>query len=211
MKYICQVCGYVYDEEKEGKGFDALPESWKCPLCGAPRSEFRPQQAASPAPAAALSRPAAETAGNDAGRLAALCSSLARGCEKLYKAEEAALFRELSAWFTAAAPAEALSPEALAARLREDVEAYPAIRAAADAEGDRGAARVCVWGEKVTRMLASLLDRYAREGEAMLEGKEVWVCTACGFVWIGEAPPESCPVCRVPAWKFEKAEGGATA
>ena len=83
MKYICQVCGYVYDEEKEGKGFDALPESWKCPLCGAPRSEFRPQQAASPAPAAALSRPAAETAGNDAGRLAALCSSLARGCEKL--------------------------------------------------------------------------------------------------------------------------------
>ena len=92
-----------------------------------------------------------------------------------------------------------------------DVEAYPALRAAADAALDRGAARICVWGEKVTRMLSSLLDRYLREGEAMLEGQEVWVCATCGFIWIGENPPELCPVCKVPAWKFEKAEGGVRA
>ena len=63
----------------------------------------------------------------------------------------------------------------------------------------------------MTRMLSSLLDRYLREGEAMLEGQEIWVCTTCGFVWIGEDPPELCPVCKVPAWKFEKAEGGVKA
>ena len=45
----------------------------------------------------------------------------------------------------------------------------------------------------------------------MLAGQEIWVCTTCGFVWIGEAPPELCPVCKVPAWKFEKAEGSVKA
>ncbi len=60
-------------------------------------------------------------------------------------------------------------------------------------------------------MLSSLLDRYLREGEALLAGQEVWVCTTCGFVWIGETPPELCPVCKVPAWKFEKAEGSVKA
>jgi flavin reductase (DIM6/NTAB) family NADH-FMN oxidoreductase RutF len=42
MKYICSVCGYVYDEEKEGKKFSELPEDWKCPKCGSPKSKFAP-------------------------------------------------------------------------------------------------------------------------------------------------------------------------
>ena len=212
MKYICQVCGYVYDGGKEAVPFDSLPESWKCPLCGAPKGEFRSAEAAPKAETAAPAALEGDLGPFTAGQLAALCSSLGRGCEKQYKAEEAALFRELAAWFTAAAPpAKAVSTEDLAEALRADVAAYPALRAAADAAHDRGAARICVWGEKVTRMLSSLLDRYLREGEAMLEGQEVWVCAACGFIWIGEAPPELCPVCKVPAWKFEKAEGGVRA
>ena len=35
MRYVCSVCGYVYDEAKEGKAFAELPDSWVCPLCGA--------------------------------------------------------------------------------------------------------------------------------------------------------------------------------
>ncbi len=212
MKYICQVCGYVYDGGKESVPFDSLPKSWKCPLCGAPKGEFRPAQAAGEEKQTAAASLEGDLGPFTAGQMAALCSSLGRGCEKQYKAEEAALFRELAAWFTAAAPpAEDASVEALADALRADVADYPGLRASAAAEHDRGAERICVWGEKVTRMLSSLLDRYMREGEAMLEGQEIWVCTTCGFVWIGEAPPETCPVCKVPAWKFEKAEGGATA
>ena len=211
MKYVCQVCGYVYDGGKEAP-FDSLPESWKCPLCGAPKGEFRPAEAAPAADAAAPAPLEGELGPFTAGQMAALCSSLGRGCEKQYKAEEAALFRELAAWFAAAEPpSEGASVEALADALRADVADYPSLRAAADTAGDRGAARICVWGEKVTRMLSSLLDRYGREGEAMLAGQEIWVCTTCGFVWIGEAPPELCPVCKVPAWKFEKAEGGVRA
>ena len=72
-----------------------------------------------------------------------------------------------------------------------------------------GAARICVWGEKVTRMLSSLVNRYLNEGEAMLADTDIWICTVCGFVYIGETPPELCPVCKVPPYKFEKIEGRA--
>ena len=40
MKYICNVCGYIYDDEKEEVKFEDLPEEWTCPLCGVPKSEF---------------------------------------------------------------------------------------------------------------------------------------------------------------------------
>ena len=35
--YKCTVCGYVYDEEKEGKPFSELE---KCPVCGAEPEKF---------------------------------------------------------------------------------------------------------------------------------------------------------------------------
>ena len=40
MKYLCKVCGYIYDEEKEGTKFDELPQDWLCPVCAAPKDEF---------------------------------------------------------------------------------------------------------------------------------------------------------------------------
>lgn len=43
----------------------------------------------------------------------------------------------------------------------------------------------------------------------MLADTDIWVCTVCGFVYIGETPPELCPVCKVPPFKFEKIEGKA--
>jgi rubredoxin len=43
LRWVCQVCGYVYDEEKEGKKFKDLPEKWQCPVCGAPKSMFEPE------------------------------------------------------------------------------------------------------------------------------------------------------------------------
>ena len=93
--------------------------------------------------------------------------------------------------------------------LKWDLSTYPAVRAQTDADNDRGAARSLVWGEKVSRMLASLLDQYQKNGETMLAGKEIWVCTACGFVYIGDSAPEQCPVCKVPEWRFEKINGRA--
>ncbi|GBD98989.1 high molecular weight rubredoxin [bacterium BMS3Abin07] len=40
MQYKCSVCGYIYDEEKEGKPFDELPDDWTCPVCNAPKEAF---------------------------------------------------------------------------------------------------------------------------------------------------------------------------
>ena len=39
-KYKCSLCGYIYDDEKEKVKFEDLPDDWKCPLCGAPKSLF---------------------------------------------------------------------------------------------------------------------------------------------------------------------------
>jgi len=39
-KYLCGVCGFIYDEEKEGKKWEELPDDWVCPVCGAGKSSF---------------------------------------------------------------------------------------------------------------------------------------------------------------------------
>ena len=211
MKYICQICGYVYDDAKEKVPFAELPDDWKCPLCGASKSDFKPEVNGDEKKVVTAIEPMeADLEKLSAGQLAALCSNLARGCDKQYKQEEADLFKQLADYFTAAVPAvNDASVEKLAKELQTDADNYAAVRATADANADRGAARVCVWGEKVTRMLSSLVNRYLNEGEAMLKDTNIWVCTTCGFVYIGDTPPELCPVCKVPNWKFEKIEGRA--
>ena len=216
MRYVCSICGYVYDEAKQGKPFAALPETWTCPICGAAKSAFAPEAAAKSAAPAPTVAPPALAHGDmqklSPGALSILCSNLARGCEKQYKEEEAALFREIAAWFAAAAPAaRETGVDALASRIGEDLAAYPALNAAAVQAGDRGTQRICVWGEKVTAILKTLLERYRREGEAMLRDTDIWVCSVCGFAYVGKEPPQLCPVCKVPAWKFEKIEGRASA
>ena len=39
-RWECVVCGYVYDDAKEGMPWDELPDDWECPVCGAGKSEF---------------------------------------------------------------------------------------------------------------------------------------------------------------------------
>jgi rubredoxin len=47
-KYMCLICGYIYDEEKgdskaglaPGTRWEDVPLSWRCPDCGAGREEF---------------------------------------------------------------------------------------------------------------------------------------------------------------------------
>ena len=138
---------------------------------------------------------------------------LARGCEKQYKNEEAGLFREIAAYFAAVTPDE---PDGdlthLLSLFENDLTiGYPAVQSAAQTTGDRGTQRVCVWGQKVTVILNSLVQRYQREGSAFLRNTQIWVCSVCGFAYVGDTPPELCPVCKVPAWKFDKIEGRRSA
>ncbi|HJA25785.1 MAG TPA: rubredoxin [Candidatus Fournierella merdigallinarum] len=213
--YVCSVCGYVYEEEKgipsagiaPGTRWEELPADWVCPLCGAGKSAFKEKGAAAPAPAPDTAAPQPERE-LSAMEVSILCSNLARGCEKQYLAEQAAAFAKLAEHFRAkAGQAPAADFAALAALVEQDLAAgYPHANAVAGAEKDRGALRALVWSEKVTNMLDALLKRYAREGEKMLENTGVYVCTICGFIYVGPEPPALCPVCKVPAWKFEKVE-----
>lgn len=41
--YVCDVCGWEYDEDAEGKPFDELPDDFTCPVCGAGKDQFSKQ------------------------------------------------------------------------------------------------------------------------------------------------------------------------
>lgn len=208
-KWICQICGYVYDEEKEGIPFSQLPDSWVCPLCGADKASFSPEGGVEEKPQAPMPVIHEDLEELSPGVLAAVCSNLARGCEKQYQAEEAALYQQLADFFTAAAPAAPQNTlEDLSSLVSQDLnQGYPTLHSTAKAEKDRGTQRICVWGEKVTRIADSLLKRYQKEGEAFLQGTRIWVCSVCGFIYVGDSAPELCPVCKIPAWKFDVVEG----
>ena len=50
-KYVCDVCGYMYDPAigdpdngvDAGTSFENLPDDWVCPVCGASKDEFTKQ------------------------------------------------------------------------------------------------------------------------------------------------------------------------
>jgi len=45
-KYVCIICGYVYDPAEgaddipPGTSFEQLPDDWVCPVCGAGKDQF---------------------------------------------------------------------------------------------------------------------------------------------------------------------------
>ncbi len=47
-RYVCQVCGYIYDPAEGDPdngidvetGFEDLPDDWTCPVCGADKDQF---------------------------------------------------------------------------------------------------------------------------------------------------------------------------
>ncbi|MCR4562487.1 MAG: rubredoxin [Bacilli bacterium] len=49
-KYVCTVCGHVYDPEvgdpdsgiAPGTAFEDIPADWVCPVCGVDKSMFEP-------------------------------------------------------------------------------------------------------------------------------------------------------------------------
>ncbi|MDF5709002.1 MAG: rubredoxin [Nostoc sp. S4] len=52
QKYICTVCGYLYDPQEgdedsgisPGTPFEDIPNDWSCPTCGAQKSDFEPYE-----------------------------------------------------------------------------------------------------------------------------------------------------------------------
>ena len=229
-KYICMVCRYVYDEDKgipekgipAGTKWEDLPDDWVCPVCGSPKEEFEPLDDDSSAPAAAPTKtaPKASKTGGLGGTVsipngydddmreisyaeaAVLCSNLAMGCEKQYLPEEAAAFRKISEFYMSkAAPIEGTFDDLLNLVNETLATNAEALKTSID-EVDHGANRAAFWNDGVTRMLKGILARYGKDGAAMLDGTKIFVCDICGFIYIGDAPPAVCPVCKVPSLKI---------
>ena len=55
-KYVCDVCGYVYDPAKgdpdggiaKGVAFEDLPDDWVCPICGSGKEAISPDRKGEP-------------------------------------------------------------------------------------------------------------------------------------------------------------------
>ena len=221
MKYVCTVCGYVYDEEVEGVPFSELPEDWTCPLCGAEKAMFEAKGGEAEAPQAKaeepLDPPEVEEYENpedwkelDRGEISALFSNLARGAEKQYETEAAECFSKVASWFETHDKAGKPDMDYLASLVKNDLDRdYKALKAEAERVGDRGTLRALTWGSKVTMIAQTLIKKYQSQGDKLLDGTSLWMCTVCGFLFIGKEPPELCPVCKVPSWKFERIGGKA--
>lgn len=52
MKYVCKVCGYIYDPAQgdpengiePNTTFENLPDNWLCPVCGVGKDQFEHQK-----------------------------------------------------------------------------------------------------------------------------------------------------------------------
>lgn len=221
MKYVCTVCGYIYDDAEHETPFADLPEDWQCPLCGASKSMFEPMKEAKeekkePAKTEEKVREEVYDGGDEMvslnpGELSVLFSNLARGCEKQYQDEAKDCFLKLASYFEELVPQEENADiERLSKLVERDLnEDYVKLRQEAEGAHDRGTLRIVTWGEKVTKIARSLISRYLKEKDAFLENTGLYICTVCGFLYVGDSAPEICPVCKVPGWKFEKVTGRA--
>ncbi len=52
MKYVCSICGYIYDPEAgepdsgvaPGTAWEDVPDDFVCPLCGVGKDQFEAQE-----------------------------------------------------------------------------------------------------------------------------------------------------------------------
>ncbi len=215
-KYVCSVCGYVFDEEmgvqeagiEPGTKWEDIPDSFVCPLCGAPKSAFGLQEKKAETkvvtPKKSIQKEENSTKLSNA-ELSIVFSNLAKGCGKQYKYEENKMFLELADYFKDNSTSKKGSLIDLMNLIDQNIKTdYSQGIEVAKEEKDRGALRALIWGEKVTIILQSLLERYKRDGSKFLETTKIFVCQICGFIYVGNETPNICPICKVPKEKIHE-------
>ena len=209
-KYRCTICGYIYDEEKEKIKFEDLPDDWTCPLCGAPKNLFVEVNEES-------NNENKETTIKNSGtqieeendlrelskeEIRYICSNLAKSCEKQYLTTEQDLFNSLSNYFDRYITNENGTIEDLINLYNQEIDLYQKTLDTASIYDDGGSKRVITWASKVSAIVRAILNNYQEKGMEYLKNTKIWVCDICGFVYIGNNPPEVCPVCKVPSIKI---------
>lgn len=206
-RYRCTICGYIYDEAKEKVKFVDLPDDWKCPLCGAPKSLFEEVKEEKEEIKDVSKAEVIEEVDDDLRELtnyeiSLICSNLARGCEKQYLEEERDLFRELSKYYEGLEEDKTGSLDDIINMIDNDINNFSKAIDIFSKYDDRGAKRVVNWANKSTNIMKVVIDTYKEKGIDHIKNTKIWVCDICGFVYIGDNPPKVCPVCKVPSLKI---------
>ena len=94
-RYDCSICGYVSDKAQNPPR-NTLPDDWKRPIFGAAKIDFWPESAQPSTPVTSTPIPFSDLRPLFAPELSAVCSNLARDCEKQYHAEQTAAFTRLA-------------------------------------------------------------------------------------------------------------------
>ncbi len=83
---------------------------------------------------------------------------------------------------------------------------YPAYLAVAKYFGEKGAEmsfNFAIEAEKIHAKMYGEAKEKAERNED-IEGKGIYICPVCGYTYMGDDPPEKCPVCGAPNNKFVK-------
>lgn len=209
-KYKCQICGYIYDDAKEEIKFADLPDDWKCPWCGAPKSMFEEiiEDNGDVFQKKEDEKETMEIEESDDLRqlsnseIAYICSNLAKSCEKQYLEEEQNLFQQLSDYYEKYVDAKDGNLDDLLKLVNKDIEEFNEAMNIANKLDDRGAKRIITWANKSTNIVKVILTNYKEKGMDYIKNTKIWVCDICGFVYIGDESPQICPVCKVPSLKI---------
>lgn len=222
-KYVCSICGFIYDEVSgypegdilPGTLWSDVPSSFLCPLCGASKGDFskKEEQASdSAAPAESDSLiPLPEDITYTVPELSAIFSNLSKGCEKQYDFEMSALYGQLASYYSVKSASKNKADfEGLTRLLKEDLSSnFSQANIIAGKFKDRGSLRALKWSEGVSRMTSSHLKRFESASPDFIEKTKVYVCEICGFIFIGDDKPAVCPVCKVPSVKMTQVKRGA--
>ncbi|MEE0464967.1 MAG: ferritin family protein [Lachnospiraceae bacterium] len=211
-KYVCKVCGYVHEGE--------LTDDFKCPVCGAPASEFEKVEETSTKNIYAGTKTEKNLWTAFAGESQARnkYTYFASVAKKQGFEQIAALFLKTAEnekehaklWFKALGGIGDTAENLRAAAEGENYEwtdMYVQMAKDADEEGFhelaeqfRGVAAIEKAHEERYRALLNNV-----ETQQVFEKSEVkvWECRNCGHIVVGTAAPEVCPVCKHPKSYFE--------
>ncbi|MEM3424459.1 MAG: rubrerythrin family protein [Thermoproteota archaeon] len=84
-------------------------------------------------------------------------------------------------------------------------EMYPAYIEVARFQGEKSAELSFKWAYEAEKIHAQLYreakTHVDRKSDWPLNGR-VWICPICGHTYVGEEPPEKCPICNAPKDKY---------
>ena len=214
-KYVCKVCGYVHEGE--------ITDDFKCPVCGAPASEFEKVEETSTKNIYAGTKTEKNLWTAFAGESQARnkYTYFASVAKKQGFEQIAALFLKTAEnekehaklWFKALGGIGDTAENLCAAAEGENHEwtdMYVQMAKDADEEGFhelaeqfRGVAAIEKAHEERYRALLNNV-----ETQQVFEKSEVkvWECRNCGHIVVGTKAPEVCPVCKHPQSYFEVRE-----